>query len=413
MHSLPKLCRHFLFILICFTQTNGIAGNLDSAFLLAKQYKKPVLVYFHYNGCGACARMEKETLSDSITKRILANEYIFMSVNTLKGEGPQLKNQFDIVAHPAFLFINPDKTIYHKLVGYIDKQKFESTLQNEGMLKNPGSLLFQKQKYNDGCRDSAFLLKYIYTLKDASELNETVVTDYYNSGAKYSAPDAMKLFYDVSYHKGNSYIKFNSPYFKFVLGNKNIFYAKYDSSQIDVRIIFICFDAVKEAKHNNDPNLFEASIKILRPYDNKGVLDLRNTDGEGNSAMVMTKNMSTYTLVDFYHNRDNNLFKKYSREKKKLIWNDVEELDNLSWMVAKYSKDSTRYEDALMCAQRSVDISPNETNYYTIALLYYKLGDLNKSEEACLKSIEYGRKNGKKCDDQTKLLQKIEAGAQK
>ena len=80
--------------------------SYSQVFELAKREKKAVLLYFHFDGCGACVKMEKTTFLDKKVADFYNSNFVCLEVNTRKGEGIETNKIYNILLHPSYLFLD-------------------------------------------------------------------------------------------------------------------------------------------------------------------------------------------------------------------------------------------------------------------------------------------------------------------
>ena len=68
------------------SDTSIILRKVDysQVFELAKKEKKAILLYFHYDGCGACLKMEKTAFLDGKVVDFYNSNFVSLDVNTKK-----------------------------------------------------------------------------------------------------------------------------------------------------------------------------------------------------------------------------------------------------------------------------------------------------------------------------------------
>jgi thioredoxin-related protein len=98
--------------------------SLKEGLKLAKKEKKLVLVYFHASWCGPCRLMKKETFSDKQVGEFYNKNFVNLSVDSEKKEGPSLVRKYEINSIPYFLVFNSDSKMVAKTYGFYDANDF-------------------------------------------------------------------------------------------------------------------------------------------------------------------------------------------------------------------------------------------------------------------------------------------------
>ncbi len=107
----------------------------DAGMANAEKEKKPVLVDFSTEWCGACKAMDKNVFTDSLIQKRLKEDWVSIKINpghsnktcTFKGNTmnyAQLAKYFRVVGVPAFIFIDKSGELVQSVVGYKDKEEF-------------------------------------------------------------------------------------------------------------------------------------------------------------------------------------------------------------------------------------------------------------------------------------------------
>ena len=150
--------------------------DYSDLFELAKKENKGVMLYFHFDGCGACVTMERTAFKDKKVFEFYNSNFINFEINTRKGKGIEVNKLYNVQLHPTFLFFDNKGNELHKIVGVFSPEEFYKQA-NSALLSNK-NLSNYKRLYNLGNRQPDFLFDYTYMLRDAHELDSTVVNEY-------------------------------------------------------------------------------------------------------------------------------------------------------------------------------------------------------------------------------------------
>jgi len=126
--------------------------SYSQVFELAKKEKKAVLLYFHFDGCSTCVKMEKTAFVDKNVASIYNSNFVCLEVNTRKGEGVETNKIYNIQFHPTYLFLDENGNALHKIVGFFSPDEF--ILQAQNALNPTKTLTYFKQQYKDEKRQS-------------------------------------------------------------------------------------------------------------------------------------------------------------------------------------------------------------------------------------------------------------------
>ncbi|HEX5553832.1 MAG TPA: thioredoxin family protein, partial [Chitinophagaceae bacterium] len=110
-----------MFVLL---HTGYIAGcsiqkNLSwkDALSVAEASDKMVFVDVYTDWCGPCQRMNKEVFPQKKVENEFNKMFINYQLNAEKGEGPMLKNIYNVTSYPTYLFVRSDGTLIYKACG--------------------------------------------------------------------------------------------------------------------------------------------------------------------------------------------------------------------------------------------------------------------------------------------------------
>lgn len=98
--------------------------SLKKGVELAKKENKLVFVYFHASWCGPCRLMKKETFSDKEVGDFYNKNFINISVDSEKNEGPSLTKKYGVFSIPYFLILNSKMEVVEKTYGFYNANDF-------------------------------------------------------------------------------------------------------------------------------------------------------------------------------------------------------------------------------------------------------------------------------------------------
>lgn len=99
----------FLFVLASgFTNRKGIDffdGSFSQALALSKQTGKPIFIDFYATWCGPCKQLKK-SFRDAEVGNYYNKNFVALSINGEKGEGPALMRRYGVNSYPTLLIID-------------------------------------------------------------------------------------------------------------------------------------------------------------------------------------------------------------------------------------------------------------------------------------------------------------------
>lgn len=378
-------------------------------FELAKKENKAVMLYFHFDECGACAKMEQTAFKNKLVVDYFNANIISFEINTKKGEGIETNQLYKVKLHPTFLFFDRQGNEVHKMVGVFSPEDFYKQV-NEALLSKK-NLSSYKQAYQAGNREPDFLYEYSHLLRDGNELDSFIINEYLNtqSISNLSTEKNIKYIYEFAIHRGNECIAFNSRIYHYILNNKEQFTKYFDAEQVDTRLMFIVLKAVNDATRLKDIAAFEEAIEALKKYDVGKEYELKEKDGRviiwtTSKTLVLSSKMAFYEKIGDVKNY--NLAVNQYIEK---VWNNAEELNNFAWGIYEKTQDkeTEKIKTAIKCSIRSIALDNNYANNDTYAWLLYKSGQLKKALKQAEKTIAIAKQNNQKYGETQKLVDLI------
>lgn len=105
-------------------------NDLGSAFILANNENKIIMVDVYADWCGWCKKLDAETYKD-LEVIELSRKFVNLKVDTdnNKSDFDLLNKEFEITGLPAILFMDKDGNLIHRINGYVDSETFKEELK--------------------------------------------------------------------------------------------------------------------------------------------------------------------------------------------------------------------------------------------------------------------------------------------
>ena len=100
--------------------------SYDEAMDVAKKRNQPVMIDFYADWCGWCERLDQDTYSHRDVMAI-ADQFVPLKVDA--DVERSLASRYKIAGLPTILFINPEGSEIHRVVGYRPAGKFVDEMQ--------------------------------------------------------------------------------------------------------------------------------------------------------------------------------------------------------------------------------------------------------------------------------------------
>ncbi len=208
-------------------------ADYDSLPALAQAENKPVFIYFHFDQCPVCRRMEKSTFLSDTLREELNRRFVLYEVNTQRGEGIGINSRWEIMIHPAWLFFDRDGFLIYKDEGYKTVDQFlQMMAQAESATP---SVAYYEQLINSGDSPPE-LLRMLVLLKDRNKtLDSADIMNYINTQitARLKLPFNTDFIIDYAYYRSKQVMPSDSKPVKFLLANKELFYQRYGRERVD------------------------------------------------------------------------------------------------------------------------------------------------------------------------------------
>ncbi len=98
--------------------------NWKGVLARAKKEDKLIFVDAYTTWCRPCIQMAKDIFTLDKVADYYNKNFVNVSMNMEKGDGPELVKKYEIHAYPDFLFINGDGEIVHRGGGYQEAKEF-------------------------------------------------------------------------------------------------------------------------------------------------------------------------------------------------------------------------------------------------------------------------------------------------
>lgn len=198
-----------------------IDNSLSTALEEAKKSNKLIFIDAYTTWCGPCKWMAANKFTNDTIADYFNENFVNLKLNMEKGDGKSFAKDYSVKVFPTLLFIDASGNVVHKKVGA--SRNTEDYIKMGQDAKNPkNSLTGMTARYTGGEQTPEFLADYLNALRAAGEPSQEVLTTYYASIDEHDFLNES-TFEIVKNHDRS----IDSKAIKFVLGNKDKFYALY------------------------------------------------------------------------------------------------------------------------------------------------------------------------------------------
>jgi thioredoxin-related protein len=220
----------------------------NEIFEYAKIYNKPVMLYFHIDGCGACIQMERTAFKQKDIYSFINGNFLVYNINTQKGEGIEINKRYNIVLNPTILFVNQKGNITDRVEGYPGMVTLYERL-HRAVDKNKLYDYFKKD-YKNGRRNADFLYQYVYAMDANGDLDSnTVILEYLATQKPKDLTNAknMSFIYDFMYYDHKVMIDSKTDAYLAMYNNKALFMKYFPPGQVTSRLIFVLYSELAKS----------------------------------------------------------------------------------------------------------------------------------------------------------------------
>jgi thioredoxin-related protein len=118
------------------------SGDLKTAWEVASDQQRPLLVFVTMDGCSHCQRMKQTTLRDKAVQGDLKSGFVLVALN-VKDE-PEFIKILRIQTFPAMVVIQPNGDVVESISGYQTpkqlREKLSSTTRQASLKKPPRTI---------------------------------------------------------------------------------------------------------------------------------------------------------------------------------------------------------------------------------------------------------------------------------
>jgi len=133
----------------------------------AQKEGKLVFMDCYTSWCGPCKNMLNNVFALPEAGEFMNSAFVCVKFDMEKGEGKELRKQFQVRAYPTFFIIRPDGTVQHRLVGGSQWERFRERVERG--LNEKTSYHYLDACYQKGKLSPKQYPQYVQALKDASD----------------------------------------------------------------------------------------------------------------------------------------------------------------------------------------------------------------------------------------------------
>lgn len=402
-------------------------GTFNDALSKAKAENKLLFIDGYAVWCGPCKKMDKTVFVEEEVGQYFDGNLIALKVDVERGEGPSIKEKYDIQGLPGYVFIDGDGHVVYRFSSAMPTDKFmeqvELAVTYSKDLNSVGRLA---ERYESEKNDEKFVALYLDKLKESKSKNYVDVLEHYLNIQKSITEPSKEMVVLLAKHSNE--IIFGGRADKIIQRN----YGSDDWKLYVRKDIREKYQGLKRKMVNNTTNyaIVKKDTTILElAIESAGKVGLKSGEaqrsrtytyyylqtenGEKYKKMVKKDNEKFIESIDVEKTRDhylNWIKRKAAGEKKALRSrpNSVRLSQNVSAMVYSYVqfvRTDKEKEDVLRWMKVAYDIIPGDAKTMSDYANVLYLFDSNKTRAISIKEEAYqiAVKEGAKSKDVIRL----------
>ena len=345
--------------------------------------KKNVFLDAYTTWCAPCKKMEREVFSDTSVGQFLNQKFISARLDMEKEEGIALRKKYAIEVFPTLIFLSPDGTVLHRVVGFHNVEDF---LKVAHVALDPQeSLAAMNNRYDRGERSPDFLYELTQQRHHAGDSTfATMAAEYLQTQPNWSEEKNIRFIFKYV----NSS---NLTTFDYLLKNRLRFEAVLGQQPVVAKIQDLIYQKINDTQQK--PSLEQVDSLFAKAYPERA------------------ERLSANFRLSFYRQAGDrpryakaavDYFNKFEAE-------DAAELNDVAWTFFKVIEEADMLAEATDWAKKSVKMEKSYANLETLASLYFKRTKLRRARKTAQAAIEFAKSSGDDYSSMEALLEKINA----
>ncbi len=370
--------------------------SFEDALALAEKEGKPIFMDCYTTWCGPCKWMSANIFTRQDVGNYYNENFICLKVDMEKGEGIELAKRYKVKGYPTLLWLNAKGELLNVKLGASQEPK-DYLKMGEEALGEKTNMVYLAQKKAQMKDEVDFMALYLDKFSTAGLLEDVELEAYYER-------QPLEVWLDEA-HFGviwSNVREAESPLFQKLVSNyeevldaRGADAERFFSGVLYSSLLTEYFRLKKEEKLDEWPMAQEEilvaipeNLKDRAIFETKLYLNARN------------KEWDQYCEVCFTGVR-------------KYYWNDANLLNTVAWNVFENSTNEKNLEEALVWAERAVELAPEDHAILdTYANLLLVNGLAKEALEIEEKALELAQKEEADTEAYEKVIVKIKEALQ-
>lgn len=342
----------------------------------AKKEAKPVFIDAYTTWCGPCKWMSANIFTDARVADYYNENYICLKIDMEKGEGLEIAKKYQVRAYPTLLYLDEGG---ERLLVSVGANRDPQTYIDAGeQAKNPKrNLPYLLNNVEANFEDATFMRDYFRTVSAANMLPSGMVDRYFE---QFRIEDwTSEENWEIVQYTIND---INSKSFRTLLKNAELVQELRPEDGlafIQETLFYGLANRLYRARSEEAMTEYEAlrSEYLNEDYPFSGKISFQ------------------LDLIEHKKNEDFEAYGKAAMSKvEKYLWDDANELNNISWTIYEELKNPDALKAALSWAERAVELSPEHHILDTYAHLLAVNKQVDKAVRIELHALEKAQEEG-------------------
>lgn len=198
-------------VMLAWANCSGQHDNFRDIVWFDSSQLKPKVLYFHFDGCPPCKKMDQQVFSDQVFMKKLAQQYELYSVYNFNKYESAVRKKHQNKTNPEFIVLSDSNVILHRFAGFFDKEAFKEQID---LAFTDEALSKLEMQYPSNKDNYTFLKKYFEAKENAAQLDSTLIFEYLDTynGDKYSK-DYIYGVAHYGYYNCKKYVRYGDRYY--------------------------------------------------------------------------------------------------------------------------------------------------------------------------------------------------------
>lgn len=339
------------------------ANDWGEVLALAELEDKIIFLDAYTSWCRPCKKMDKIVFSRPDVGELYNGNFLNVKMNMEEGDGVNLVQQYQVIAYPSLLFLQPDGKVVHRATGY----KGPGAILQLGRQVKEGNntVASLEDEFKSGERSPEFLFKYLQTSIEAKDGRQTaLLEEYLATQEDWKTTEVRSLLFETL----DTPV---SPLFNHLIENKTDYTNQFGESATENKIQNLVYSAIRKAEQPLEvaPDLFKKAYPGKAPQ------------------------LTQLFKLNYYRDLEDGI--NYAKAAKAYLTTPAskneELLNEISWNYYDLVTDKPSLTSLLKRMKKNRKKANTYLNNESLALLYAKTGKTKKAKKYTQKAISIAK----------------------